>query len=388
MALVISLATVITEEAEGVVLCDMLRVLLHELLDAVPQRRDGLVILVQTQHEAVLLLVVPHELEGVEADVTVQVNAGLHAPVVVKLLHQWVAEKEARLVAAHVPVADRVTVDDLALAHVLSNLLGLVLVNPVRVGPVVLGNKTIMSLAGHQCGCSLLESVVEGFVIQEDPIVVVVAVEAILDLSNRLRNLPHIRVPGQCHKRSIYTLVGRMGSLCLSSFRWWLSIRCLRLLFRRFQVNETRRVGKGYRRFGNKEQNCQSLRVARARLVKSVDAQSDPIPIITTGINRVYSGHLRRLQKGGIEHISPTQPSSLLRRLSMWRIAPGRPLGPWDVVACGGEPREGEFGNERCEKEKMNHVQKTSDRREKADTIDTRRTGGMCQLGRGFYAPI
>lgn len=46
MALVVGLATIITEEVHGVVLGKVLRVVLHELLGAVPEGRDGLNVLV------------------------------------------------------------------------------------------------------------------------------------------------------------------------------------------------------------------------------------------------------------------------------------------------------------------------------------------------------
>ena len=67
---------------------------LHELLDTVPQSRDGIHILVQTQHKTVFLVVLLHEAERIKVHVSKDLNARLHTPIVLELLHQLVTEEE------------------------------------------------------------------------------------------------------------------------------------------------------------------------------------------------------------------------------------------------------------------------------------------------------
>lgn len=129
VAVVVCLTTIITEEAHRVVLGNVLRVRLHEFPGAFPQCWDGLHVFVETQYEAVLLFVLLHEPENVVVDVAVQLNAWLDAPVVFVVQHDLLTEEEARLESAHVTVADRVSVDNLPLSHVLADLASLVLVN-------------------------------------------------------------------------------------------------------------------------------------------------------------------------------------------------------------------------------------------------------------------
>lgn len=225
MAVVVRLTTVVTEELHRVVLDDVLREVLGEVLGGIPEGGDGLDIFVQAESEAVLLLVLGHELEGVVVDVAVELNAGLDAPVPLVVEHQRVAEEETGLVAAHVPVADGVTVDDLLLLHLLADLGGLVLVNPLREGPVLLGDLAITGLAGNEGGRDPLELVVEVVVVEEDPVVVELAVEAVLDMADGLGNLPDILVAGKRNKgrvhavagdgcRCQYLLVGGCGGQC------------------------------------------------------------------------------------------------------------------------------------------------------------------------------
>lgn len=130
MAPVVSSAAVITQEAHRVVLGEMLRVVLDELLGALPQRWDGLLVLEKTKDEAVLLALLGHETERIVVNVAEELDGGLNAPVVLVVEHQFLLEEEARLEATHVTVALRVTVDDLPRAHILAHLLGLLLVDP------------------------------------------------------------------------------------------------------------------------------------------------------------------------------------------------------------------------------------------------------------------
>lgn len=214
MALVVGLSAVITQEVDRVSIDDVLGVVAHELLHAVPQGRDGVVVFVKTEHETVLLVVLLHEAEGVKGNIAVELDAGLHAPIVLVVHHQRVAEKEARLVTAHVSIALRVAVDDLLLAHVVAHLLRLVLVDPFGVRPVLVGDDAVMRVSGNQRRGDLLELVVELLVVQEDPVVVVIPVETVLDLSNGLGDVPHIGVACQGDKCRIHAVRRRSASAC------------------------------------------------------------------------------------------------------------------------------------------------------------------------------
>lgn len=203
MAVVVGFTTVVTQKLHRVVLGNVLGVVLHKFLGALPQSGNGGGVLVQAQHKAVLLSILNHQAEGVVVNVAVELDGGLHAPVVFVVQHQGLAEEEARLEAAHVAVADRVAVDDLALSHVLSHLLGLVLVNPLGEGPVLGSNLAIVCLAGHQGRRHLLKGAVKGLVVEKDPVVVVSSVEAVLDLADRASNIPDVAVSGEGDKGGV-----------------------------------------------------------------------------------------------------------------------------------------------------------------------------------------
>ena len=211
VAMIIRVAVVIAQEFHGVVGRNMLRVFLHELLDAIPERRNGLDVLVQTQNEPVLLLVLLHVPERVEVDVAEDLDAGLNAPVPLVIEHQRMSEEEAGLVAAHVPVADRVAIDDLLLRHLFAHLLGSVLIDEVGERPVLLGNLAIMRLAGDQRGCDGLELVIELLVVQEHPVVVVIVVETVLNVPDGLHDLPDVRVTRQRHEGRVHPRGGLRG---------------------------------------------------------------------------------------------------------------------------------------------------------------------------------
>lgn len=184
MAVVVGISTVITQETHRVTLSNVLWVCLDELLCAIPQCWNGFHILVQTQHETVLLLVVGHEFESVIVNVAVKLNAWLNSPVPLIVQHQLLTEKEAGFESAHVAIADRVSVDDLALSHVFADLASLILIDVIWVGPMLLRNLSIMSFARYEGRGDLLECRIERLVVQEDPVVMKLAVEPIFDLTD------------------------------------------------------------------------------------------------------------------------------------------------------------------------------------------------------------
>lgn len=150
MAVVVILAAVVAQEAHGVVCSNVLGVVLHELLGAVPESLDGLGVLIQAKNKAVLLATLVHDAERIVVDIAIQLNGGLNTPVVFVVHHERLSEEETRFEAAHVTVTDGVTVDDFTLSHVLAHLLGLVLVNPLGERPMLGGNLAIVCLTRDQ----------------------------------------------------------------------------------------------------------------------------------------------------------------------------------------------------------------------------------------------
>lgn len=206
MAVVVRLSIVLADPLQRVSVDNVLGVYRGEVLDSIPQRGDGLDVFVQAEGEAVLLLVVGHELERVVVDVAVQLDAGLDAPVPLVVQHQGVAEEEAGLVTAHVPVADGVAVDDLLLLHFLADLGSAILVDEVGERPVLLGDLAVLGLARHKSGGDLLELVVEIIVVEEDPVVVELAVETVFDVADGFGDLPDVRVAGKGHEGCVHAL--------------------------------------------------------------------------------------------------------------------------------------------------------------------------------------
>jgi len=117
MAVVIGVASIITQEAHGVALGNVLRVVLDELLGAVPKSRDGLDVLVQAQDEAVLLVILLHEAEGIVVNIAEELDRGLDTPVVVIAGEQRRSEEVSRVEATHIPVWDRMTIDNFLPNH-------------------------------------------------------------------------------------------------------------------------------------------------------------------------------------------------------------------------------------------------------------------------------
>lgn len=209
MAKVICLPSILADEFQVIVLYNMLRVLLHEFLDTIPDRSYGVSVFIQTDNKAIFLLVVFHELERVETDVTEIFDAGLHSPIVVEFLEELLAEKESRFKTAHVSVADGISVDDLFLLHILPNLGGFCLVDKVRERPVLFRNDSIMRFPRYKSSSYLYELVVEGHVIKKDPVIVIIPVESVLHLADRLGDLPNIPISGQSHECCVYSFIGR-----------------------------------------------------------------------------------------------------------------------------------------------------------------------------------
>jgi hypothetical protein len=106
MAMIVGLSTIVTQETHRVVLGNMLGVSLHELFGTVPQSRNRFHVFVQTQHEAVLLLIIGHKFEDIVIHITEKLDAWLHSPVPIIVEHQWLTEEESRFKSAHMAIAD------------------------------------------------------------------------------------------------------------------------------------------------------------------------------------------------------------------------------------------------------------------------------------------
>lgn len=133
MAFVVSVTAILADELHSVFFLKMLRVILHELLHTVPQRGYSLVVLIETNDKAVLLVILLHEAERIHLDITEELNAGLNPPVKLVILHQRMSEEEPRLVAAHVAVALGAAIYDLPAAHLFTGLSCLVLIDPLGI---------------------------------------------------------------------------------------------------------------------------------------------------------------------------------------------------------------------------------------------------------------
>lgn len=117
-------------------------------------------------------------------------------------------------------VTDGISVDDLFLLHFCSNLGRLFLVDKVRERPVLRRNESIVCLPRYKIRSCLLEFFIERFIIQEDPVIVIIFVESVLHLADRLGNLPNILVSGQRHECCIYSFIGRSWNRQSSFWGW------------------------------------------------------------------------------------------------------------------------------------------------------------------------
>lgn len=170
-----------------------------------------------------------HELERIIVNVTEQLDAGLNTPVIFIVLEKIMSEEEATLKTTHVAVRDGVTVDDLVSLHLVSHLGGLVLINPVRERPVLSWDLAIERLAADKVGSDALEVGIERLVVEEHPVVVELAIEPVLNLSDTLRNVPDVIVSGQGNKGSLDALSGSRG--CDVYTRDWRSVMIVVRLF-------------------------------------------------------------------------------------------------------------------------------------------------------------
>jgi len=69
---------------------------------------------------------------------------------------------------------------------------------------VIFGNLAILCFAGDKRSCDLFEGIVKLVVVEKDPVVIVLAIEAIFDLADGASDFPNIRIPGEGDKSGVH----------------------------------------------------------------------------------------------------------------------------------------------------------------------------------------
>ena len=153
-----------------------------------------------------------------------ELHIGLNSPVPPVLVEQRVPEEEARVEPAHIAVRQATTVNDVVLLHLLARRGRLLLVDPVRLDPVLARDEAEFSGAANDVGepavprvsvgkwtrvrsDAPLELLGEGLVIEEDVRVLVLAVEAVLDVAHALYRAVQIRVAREDDERRARAVV-------------------------------------------------------------------------------------------------------------------------------------------------------------------------------------
>lgn len=193
--MIVRFTVVVAQPFHGVAFDNMFRMVFHKFLGTVPKRLNGLDVLVQTEHETVLFAIVAHVLERIIVHVAEELDTWFYAPIPLIFIHQWLAKEEAGFKAAHVPVADGISVDDVSRGHILPDLGSLILIDEVWEGPVLLRNVAIVRFPGHERGGNPFKFCVEWLVVEEHPIVVILPIEPILYRAYGFDNFPKIRIP-------------------------------------------------------------------------------------------------------------------------------------------------------------------------------------------------
>lgn len=149
-----------------------------------PQARHALGRVVQVDGEAVSLVVILHEAEHVVVNVAEKVHIGLDAPIVLGVLQRRVVWENAGVPAAHLVVGYLVGILHAILAQNLDRLVVEVLVDPRRRCPVLAGylfkEDFCVGLFTHGC----FEGGGEGFVVEEGPRIVELAVKGTLEIAH------------------------------------------------------------------------------------------------------------------------------------------------------------------------------------------------------------
>src|SRR4051794_36726518 len=95
-----------------------------------------------------------------------------NAPLV--LHHKLMSPEKARIISAHVPIRDGISVDDILLNHILNGGFHLHLINVERYAPLIRSNESVFRGTGCHRSRSIYELLGEGYVVKERPWVMII----------------------------------------------------------------------------------------------------------------------------------------------------------------------------------------------------------------------
>jgi len=134
----------------------------------------------QCDREAVDFIVFLHVQEWIIIELAEKANGGLDSPVIAIRLKQFVFEKEAAVEAAHISIRDAPAINYTLIHHFLSTLTCPRLIYPIRLDPMFLWDEPKRYGGSRQNTDSSFKFFREGFIIQENPWIIVLFIEAIL----------------------------------------------------------------------------------------------------------------------------------------------------------------------------------------------------------------
>lgn len=125
-----------------------------------------------------------HELEDIVINITEEMNLRLDAPVPFDVFECWMFEEEARVPTTHLTVTEEVMVLDIVLFQLVEGIGKNLAIYPFRNVPMFSRNNLVARLGFRQCRSALLKVVGKGFVVEEDPRIVELAIEGALMIFN------------------------------------------------------------------------------------------------------------------------------------------------------------------------------------------------------------
>lgn len=153
-------------------------------------------------------------------------------------------EEKATFESAHMTVWYRITVNDFFLSlweyliqlrsrndifrltyHLLSNLRSSVLINPLGERPMLLWNQSKFCITADKVFNNSFEMVIEWHIIQKDPVIVVLAIEPVLNLFDTVCNFPDIAIASQSDEcclctRTLGNFRGKVGRALYWALIW------------------------------------------------------------------------------------------------------------------------------------------------------------------------
>lgn len=160
----------------------------QEALGFGPQCWDGGGAVVEVDGEAVGLVALRHVAEDVVVDVAEEVDVGLHAPVVCRVLEGRVDGEEAGVPAAHLVVGKHLGILDAVCLEDRGGFFVEFLIDPWRRDPVLVGDEVKEDVGFCFFANGVLELLRKGDVVEEGPRVVEFRVERAFQVAHRLYN--------------------------------------------------------------------------------------------------------------------------------------------------------------------------------------------------------